>query len=273
MKAVAELLDLSGKAAIVTGGAAGIGLGISRRLAEAGASVLIADIDGEGARLAAKELSGEGYRAEGMTADVADEFDVRDVIDAAVHLFGRIDILVNNAGIYPNLPLGQLEPDSFDRVVAVNLRGVYLFTKFAAELMKKQGHGGRIINVTSIDALHPSMIGLAAYDATKHGVWGFTKNAAAELAPHGIGVNAVAPGGVITPGTQDMIDEGAHRTGEARTGEARTGEAQAAFLAKIPMRRMGEPDEIGKVVLFLASDMASYMTGSQVVVDGGALLS
>jgi len=268
MKSVAELLDLTGKTAIVTGGAAGIGQGISRRLAEAGASVLIADIDGEGAKLAAKELSEAGYRAAGTTADVGDEFDVRDVIDEAVRLFGGVDILVNNAGIYPNVPLAELEPGTFDRVVAVNLRGVYLFTKFASELMKKQGHGGRIINVTSIDALHPSMIGLAAYDATKHGVWGFTKNAAAELTPFGILVNAVAPGGVLTPGTQNMTAGPAEGAGGA-DAEA----MQAAFLAKIPMRRMGEPDEIGKVVLFLASDMASYMTGSQVVVDGGALLS
>ena len=264
MKSVAELLDLTGKSAIVTGGAAGIGQGISRRLAEAGASVLIADINGEGAKLAAKELSEAGYRAEGTTADVGDEFDVCDVIDEAVRLFGGVDILVNNAGIYPNVPLAELEPSTFDRVVAVNLRGVYLFTKFASELMKKQGHGGRIINVTSIDALHPSMIGLAAYDATKHGVWGFTKNAAAELTPFGILVNAVAPGGVVTPGTQSMSGPAGGADAEAR---------QAAFLAKIPMRRMGEPDEIGKVVLFLASDMASYMAGSQVVVDGGALLS
>ena len=265
MKSVAELLDLTGKTAIVTGGAAGIGLGISRRLAEAGAGVLIADLDGEGARLAAKELSGEGYRVAGTAADVADEFDARDVIDEAVRLFGGVDILVNNAGIYPNVPLAALEPESFDRVVAVNLRGVYLFTRFASEQMKTQGRGGRIINVTSIDALHPSMIGLAAYDATKHGAWGFTKNAAAELAPYGIGVNAVAPGGVTTPGTADMIG--------GQTAAADAEALQAAFLAKIPMRRMGEPDEIGKVVLFLASDMASYMTGSQVVVDGGALLS
>jgi 2-deoxy-D-gluconate 3-dehydrogenase len=140
--------------------------------------------------------------------------------------------------------------------------------------MKTQGHGGRIINVTSIDALHPSMIGLAAYDATKHGVWGFTKNTAAELAPHGIAVNAVAPGGVITPGTTEMT--GAALGGSSEAGGATAQEAQAAqeaFLAKIPMRRMGEPDDIGKVVLFLASDMASYMCESQVVVDGGALLS
>jgi len=120
----------------------------------------------------------------------------------------------------------------------------------------------QLLNVTSIDALHPSMLGLAAYDATKHGVWGFTKNVALELAPYGIQVNAVAPGGIITPGTQ--VSTGA----EGDLDPA----MMAAFLATLPMRRMGDPDEIGKVVLFLASDMASYMTGSQVVVDGGALL-
>ena len=158
MKSVAELLDLTGKTAIVTGGAAGIGQAISRRLAEAGASVLIADINGEGARLAAKELSEAGYRAEGTTADVADEFDVCDVIDEAVRLFGGVDILVNNAGIYPNVPLAELEPGTFDRVVAVNLRGVYLFTKFASELMKKQGHGGRRQRDRRTDALRISMM-------------------------------------------------------------------------------------------------------------------
>jgi 2-deoxy-D-gluconate 3-dehydrogenase len=140
-----------------------------------------------------------------------------------------------------------------------------LFTKYVSELMKAQGRGGHIINVTSIDALHPSMIGLAAYDATKHGVWGFMKNAALELAPYNIQVNAVAPGGITTPGVQTM------NSGAAAGVD--TEALTAAFLAAIPMRRMGEPDDIGKVVLFLVSDMASYMTGTQVVVDGGALLT
>lgn len=262
MKKVTELLDLTGKAAIVTGGAAGIGLGITRRLAEAGASVLIADIDGGEAARAAKELAGQGMRVESIAADVSDEADVREVVDTAVRLFGGVDILVNNAGIYPNVTLSELKASIFDRVVTVNLRGVYLLTRRIAGQMKEQGRGGRIINVTSIDALHPSMAGLAAYDAAKHGVWGFTKNVALELAPYRIQVNAVAPGGIATPGVQ------------ASMGAAGEPEPAAieAFLAGLPMRRIGEPDEIGKVVLFLASDMASYMTGSQVVVDGGALL-
>jgi 2-dehydro-3-deoxy-D-gluconate 5-dehydrogenase len=262
MKAFGELLDLTGKAAIVTGGAVGIGLGITRRLAEAGASVLIADIDAEQAARAAKELGEEGLRVESTAADVSVESDVHAIVDTALRLFGGIDILVNNAGIYPSVPLGELEAATFDRVVAVNLRGVYLLTRQVAEQLKAQGRGGHIVNVTSIDALHPSMVGLAAYDATKHGVWGLTKNVALELAPYGIQVNAVAPGGITTPGTQ---------AGTGAEGETDPATIEA-FLDTLPMRRMGEPDEIGKVVLFLASDMASYMTGSQVVVDGGALL-
>jgi 2-deoxy-D-gluconate 3-dehydrogenase len=136
---------------------------------------------------------------------------------------------------------------------------VFLTTKYAAEVMKSQG-GGKIINVTSIDAVHPSMVGLAHYDASKHGEWGFTKNAALELAPYNITVNAIAPGGVATPGVAAMQQGGSE-------------EMLKAVLATIPMKRMGEPDEIGKVALFLASSMASYMTGEQIVVDGGKLLS
>jgi 2-deoxy-D-gluconate 3-dehydrogenase len=125
--------------------------------------------------------------------------------------------------------------------------------------MVEQGRGGAIVNVTSIDALHPSMVGLAHYDASKHGVWGFTKNAALEMAPHGIRVNALAPGGVLTEGVQEM--------------GAGTAEAIEAFSAAIPMGRMGDPDEIARAVLFLALPLSQYMTGSQVVVDGGRLLA
>ncbi|PJC82759.1 SDR family oxidoreductase, partial [Candidatus Roizmanbacteria bacterium CG_4_8_14_3_um_filter_35_14] len=138
-------------------------------------------------------------------------------------------------------------------------------SKYTSEQMIKQGKGGKIINITSIDALHPSMIGLAHYDASKHGVWGFTKNLALELAPHKIWVNAVAPGGISTPGMQKM--QGTLPPGIDMK------KVLEVFLNKIPMHRMGEPDEIGKVVLFLASEMSSYMTGSQIVVDGGVLLS
>lgn len=264
MKSIEELLDLKGKRAIVTGGAMGIGLGIARRLAEAGAAVLIADLDGEAAERAARQLRDEGLTVESAATDVADVASVQDAVAAAVSRFGGVDILVNNAGIYPSLPLAELEPEAFDRVVAVNLRGAFLCTKYVAEQMKRQGSGGRIVNVTSIEAVHPSMVGLATYDATKHGMWGFTKSVALELAGAGIQVNAVAPGGIDTPGVQQMNAGGSDVDAQARAQQ---------FLSRIPMGRMGTPDDIATVALFLTSDMAAYMTGSQVVVDGGALLA
>lgn len=154
----------------------------------------------------------------------------------------------------------------FEKVLAVNLKGVFLCTKYAALQMIQQGRGGKIINITSIDALHPSSVGLAHYDASKHGVWGFTKNVALELAPHKIWVNAIAPGGIMTPGVQKL------QATMPTPKDVDMSKVLEAFLSKIPMHRLGESDEIGKVALFLASDMASYMTGSQIIVDGGVLL-
>lgn len=266
MKQLDGLLDLKGKAAIVTGGAKGIGYGIAYRLAEAGAQVLIADMDETAAREAADRLKAKGWSAGSIKTDVSSEDDVRAMISACRKEFGSLDILVNNAGIYPSVPVAEMTQDEFEKVMRVNLRSVFLTTKHSAEIMKGQG-GGSIINVTSIDALHPSMVGLAHYDASKHGEWGFTKNSALELAAHKIRVNAIAPGGIATPGVQAM--QAAAPEADAETLKKQT----EAFLSKIPMRRMGEPDEIGKAALFLASDMSSYMTGSQIVVDGGALLA
>lgn len=263
MKNINELLSLKGKAAIVTGGAKGIGYGIGYRLAEAGASVLVADMDEETAIKTAKEYSDKGWVGEAFKVDVSNEEDVKAMIAACKDKFGSVDILVNNAGIYPPAPVAQMTREQFERVMDVNLRSVFLTTKYAAEVMKEKG-SGRIINITSIDALHPSMIGLAHYDASKHGMWGFTKNSALELAEHKIWVNAIAPGGISTPGVAAMSQGASAEQMEA---------SSKAFMAKIPMHRMGDPDEIGTVVLFLASDMSSYMTGSQIVVDGGALLS
>jgi 2-deoxy-D-gluconate 3-dehydrogenase len=263
MKPIAELLDLTGKSAVVTGGAKGIGAGIAYRLAEAGAAVLVADLDGDGAAKTAAALAAKGWRSRAITVDVSSEEQVAAMIGACQEHFASLDILVNNAGIYPSAPVADMTGAEFERVMHVNLRSVFLTTKHASEVMKAQG-GGRIINVTSIDALHPSMVGLAHYDASKHGEWGFTKNSALELAAHNIWVNAIAPGGIATPGV-------------AASSQGSSGEQMKAaseiFLNKIPMHRMGDPDEIGMVALFLASGMSSYMTGSQIVVDGGALLS
>jgi 2-dehydro-3-deoxy-D-gluconate 5-dehydrogenase len=261
MKNIHALLDLTGKVAIITGGGQGIGQGICYRLSEAGAHVIVADVDYGAAHDTAQDLISRGWRAEAAKVDVASETDITTMVSTCVTNHGSLDILVNNAGIYPNAPLAQLTEAVFDKVMRVNLRSVFLATKYAAEAMKRQG-GGRIINVTSIDALHPSMVGLATYDASKHGAWGFTKNSALELAPHNIWVNAIAPGGIATPGVANL-----------NAGSGDVAANTEAFLAKIPMHRMGNPDEIGMVALFLASDMSSYMTGAQIVVDGGVLLS
>lgn len=263
---IAELLNLSGQTAIVTGGSRGIGFGIASRLAEAGAEVVIASLNEDELAKAEKELTDKGWKAKSVHADVANEDDVEKMIKFAVESFGSLDILVNNAGIFPAVTLMDMTKEQFEKVITVNLEGVYLCSRHAAQQMIAQGKGGRIINISSIDALHPSMIGLAHYDASKHGVWGFTKNIALELAEHKIWVNAIAPGGIATPGVAEM-----QKPADA-TQSVDTASNLEAFLAKIPMHRMGEADDIGKVALFLASDMSSYMTGSQVVVDGGVLL-
>jgi len=261
MKPVADLLNLAGRVAIVTGGGKGIGRGIVLRLAEAGAVVVIADNDFTAALQCAQDCADRGGQATAMKVDVSSEPDVTHLVTTTAHQFGSVDILVNNAGIYPVSPLAATTAEAFSRIVDVNLGSAFLTTKAASEVMKAHG-GGRIINITSIDALHPSLVGLAAYDASKHGLWGFTKNAALELAPHHIWVNAIAPGGILTPGTAGAAGE-----------DAELDQPTEQFLASIPMGRLGDPDEIGLVALFLASDMAGYMTGAQIVVDGGALLT
>lgn len=266
MSTLAALLNLSGKTAIVTG-AVGIGYGIAYRLAEAGSNVVIASRTDAQALESVQKLTSNGWKAKAVRADVSSEDDVKRMVAETVNAYGAIDILVNNAGIYPSIPVSEMTLSDFEKVIDINLKGVFLCTKYVSEQMKKQGKGGRVINITSIDALHPSSVGLAHYDASKHGVWGFTKNVALELAPHKIWVNAIAPGGILTEGVKKLQAE------HPATASVDQGKIMEAFLAKIPMRRMGEPDDIGKVALFLASDMASYMTGTQIVVDGGVLLS
>jgi 2-dehydro-3-deoxy-D-gluconate 5-dehydrogenase len=258
-----DLLDLHGRAAIVTGAAAGIGRAIAERLHEAGAAVVLADLDETEATVAAAGLEARrDSSAIGIGVDVRDPEAVHRVVRTAVAAFGSVDILVNNAGIYPVRPMREMDWDTFRRVIEVNLGGVFLFTQRVAEQMISQGRGGRIVNITSIDALHPSSVGLAHYDASKHGVWGFTKSVALELAEHRIWVNALAPGAIATPGTG--FGSG------GRTAVPREVLEQTA--ARIPMHRMGDADEMARAALFLASDMAGYMTGSQLVADGGLLL-
>ncbi len=256
--------DIAGKSAIVTGGAMGIGFGVARRYVEAGANVLIADLDGDLAARKAAELEGPG-KAASMAVDVAERGAGERLVDECVSHYGSVDILVNNAGIYPQTPMLELTRESWQRVIDINLTGLAFISKAIGQRMVEQGNGGKIINVASIDALHPSMVGLTAYDSSKGGVLMFTRSFALEMGPHGVNVNAIAPGGINTEGTAAPL-EGSGMTPEQM--QAMTEQ----FVARIPLRRMGEPDDIAKVALFLASPASDYMTGELVVVDGGVLL-
>lgn len=256
--------DISGKNAIVTGGAMGIGFGIVERFVEAGANVLIADLDGELAATKASQLEGPGD-AVGVAVDVSASDAGEHLVAECVANFGSVEILVNNAGIYPMTPMLQMSREAWQRVLDVNLTGLAFVTKAVAAKMVDQGAGGKVINIASIDALKPSMVGLAAYDSSKGGVLMFTRSMALELGPQGVMVNAIAPGGIHTEGTAAPL-EGSGMTEEQM--QAMT----EAFIAAIPLRRMGDPDDIAKVALFLASPASDYMTGELVVVDGGALI-
>lgn len=258
--------DLGAKNAIVTGGAMGIGYGIAHSLLTAGANVLIADLDESAARRAADELIQGPGKASWISVDVTAEDAGRKMVDECVAQFGSVDILVNNAGIYPMIPTLQMEPEVFDRVYRINLKGLVFASKAAATRMVEQGVGGRIINVGSIDSFHPSMVGLAAYDSSKGGVWMFTRNLALELAPHGILVNMIAPGGIDTPGASRPLED-------SGMSEEQMAQLKGQFAQRIPLHRYGNPQEIGQVAVFLASSAASYVTGSAVTVDGGMLLT
>ncbi|GCE27381.1 2-deoxy-D-gluconate 3-dehydrogenase [Dictyobacter alpinus] len=254
-QSITDLFNLKGQVAIVTGGALGIGQGIAFRLAEAGATVMITDINPEAAQSTVAQIKESGGTAASMMANVANLGDEKHAIEETIKIFGRLDILVNNAGIFPFAPALEVTEQLWDKVMGVNLKGLFFTTQAAAREMIKQGHGGKIINIASIDALHPSGM-LVHYDTSKGGVAMMTKSLALEFGPKNILVNAIAPGGIQTPGASSPD-----------TSE----ELLKAFTARIPLRRMGIPDDIAKAALFLASDMASYMNGSLIVIDGGYL--
>lgn len=256
--------DIAGKSAIVTGGAMGIGFGVVRCLVGAGANVLIADLNGELAEVRVSELEGPG-KAASIGVDVSAHDAGRTLVDECIANFGSVDILVNNAGIYPMSPMLEQSREGWQRVIDINLTGLAFVSKAAAQQMIEQANGGKIVNIASIDALHPSMVGLAAYDSSKGGVLMFTRALALELGPHSITVNAIAPGGINTEGTAAPLQ------GSGMTADEMDAMLEQ-FAAAIPLRRMGEPDDIANVALFLASPASSYITGELVVVDGGRLL-
>ncbi len=253
--------------ALVTGGAMGIGFGIARRLVEGGANVLIADVDEAAAGRAIRALGEGPGKVAACLVDVGAEDAGDRMVATCVRQFGGLDVLVNNAGIFPQVPMLKMTTELFDKVYRINLRGLAFAAKAAAIQMVQSGKGGSIINIGSVDAVHPSMVGLAAYDSSKGGVLMFTRSLALELAPHHIRVNAVLPGAVQTEGTMKPLSGSGMNEDQFKT-------FMANFVKqRVPMGRMGMPDDIAKVVQFLASSAADFLTGSSIVVDGGLLLT
>ena len=269
---IGDLLDLSGGVAIVTGGAMGIGQGIAFRLAEAGAAVVVADRDLEAAQLTGELLTERGARALALEVEVGAPQAAQRMVAQTVAAFGQVDILVNNAGIFPFAPALDVTAALWEQVLRVNLSGAFFCAQAAAQQMTQAGRGGRIINIASIDALHPTGA-LASYDTSKGGLLMLTKALAKELGPHGITVNAIAPGSIATPGAAAATAATSATSQEPAGGSAGGEDLMAAFLARIPLGRVGQPDDIATAALFLASDAASYIPGSLLVVDGGYLLS
>jgi 2-deoxy-D-gluconate 3-dehydrogenase len=257
-----KLLDLQGKVAIVTGGAQGIGRGIAEVLSAAGARVVIADRNRDEAEALATTLRKQGRSASAIEVDVANEASVQTLVQRTVDQYERIDIVVNNAGIFPMKPLRELDAATWDRTLAVNLRGAFLCTRLTAEQMIANRIAGRVINISTMNTAR-TYVGMPHYDSSKGGLNALTKSAALEYAPFGITVNAVAPGGVKTPGSLAVRTQLGHGSVEA---------ADAAFAQRIPLGRWADPQDIGQAVWFFASGAAAYITGQVLYVDGGLIL-
>lgn len=262
---IPQLFSLTGKVALVTGGAMGMGEAISYRLAESGAAVMIGDINLSAANEAVKEIKARGGLAASIKADTSNPADALKATQEAVEAFGRLDILVNNASIYPyKLFLDSTEED-WDKICDLNLKGYYFCSQAAAKEMIREGHGGRIINNLSSDALRPNVMSVA-YSATKGGGLMLTKGLALELAPYGILVNGVLPGVIMTPGLDALFRQ------LQPPGVTREDFVAGVIKAHIPLGRTGEPDDVAKMVLVLASGAADYMTGACVEINAGLLL-
>ncbi len=264
---VSKLVDLSGKVAIVTGGAMGIGKGIAFKFAEAGASVLIVDkVSKNEAKDTLDQLKQSGAKIEYLQVDLLVTSLLSSVINKALNTFGDLHILVNNAGIFKYSPVTELSEELWDNTLNLNLKAVAFLSKLAVNTMVLKKHGGRIINISSADSIKPTG-SLSIYDASKGGVKMLTKAFAKEVGKYGINVNDIAPGGVNTPGALKIAFKNPTKE-QLQISKEQT----EKFAKSLPLQRMGEPEDIGNAALFLASDAASYITGSTIVVDGGLLL-
>lgn len=253
---------LSGKAAIVTGAASGIGRAIALALARQGANVCIADMDADGGRRAAEEIGRSGGQARSTQVDVSKTDSVRKMIDDAAQAFGRLDILVNNAGLQYVAPIADYPEDKWELLVGVMLTGTFLCTKYALPHMIR-GRWGRVVNVASAHGLIASPF-KSAYVSAKHGIVGFTKVAAVELGEHGITVNAICPGYVRTPLVEGQIDDLARRHGMPASEVV-----EKIMLAPVAIKRLIEPDEVAAFAVFLCTDAAAMITGVTHTIDGG----
>lgn len=254
---LASMGKLSGKVAVVTGAAGGIGLASAELFAREGASVLLVDREEEALQKALQAL--EGSSAAAVAADVSSHEDTQRYVDEAVQRFGGIDVLFANAGIEGTVaPLTEYPPEAFDRVLAVNVRGAFLALRTAAPHIAKRG-GGSIIITSSVAGVIGSA-GLSAYVASKHAVIGLAKCAAIELAPQGIRVNTLNPG---------PIENRMMRSIEELAAPGHGDQVKQGFLAKVPMGRYGTNEEMARMALFLASSDSAYCTGAVFLADGG----
>lgn len=248
-------ISFEGKVALVTGAGSGLGLATAKAFAESGASVVLADSNEMAAGSAAKELTAQGHKVLAIRCDVADDAQVEAMVQQTVAAFGRLDAAYNNAGIQNILAeTADSSRNDYDRVMAVNLRGVWSCMKFELQQMRRQGSGA-IVNCSSLGGLVGGA-GRGTYHAAKHGVLGLTKSAALEYASRGIRINAICPGLIQTPMSDQMI----------ASGQA---EALDTLLKAVPMERVGRAEEIADAVLWLCSSAASYVTGQSLAVDGG----
>jgi len=242
---------LEGKIGIVTGAGSGIGEAIAKKLAEEGCNLVATDINEDSLDRVVNEILSLGYNAIGIKADVASKVEVELLVSATVQKYGKIDLLVNNAGIYPASPITELKEEEWDRVIDVNLKGVFLCSQEVIKYMIKQ-KSGAIVNIGSVDGKEPPG-GNAHYSAAKAGVMNMTKTFALELAKYGIRVNSVSPGWVATPNIL-------------------ANDRWKMIINKIPLGRLAKTEEIANGVLFLLTDYASYITGEILDINGGLMM-
>ena len=255
-QSIASLISLKGRSAVITGGAKGLGAAIARRFAEAGASVLIGDIDESGAAVAAEQIAkATGSKVLATRLDVCDSASIAAAADKAVAAFGRIDIWVNNAGIYPLTPVLEMRDEDWDKVTDINLRGTFIGCREAARRMCADNKGGVIINLASTAGFKGAGPGVTHYVASKHGVRGITRQMALELADRNVRLLAVTEG-----------------VRAAMEGPAAEAGFELEHTYNSLLGRPGVPDDVARVALFCASDMSLFMTGSTLPVDAGELI-